>query len=80
MIGAAYRPECNPSRGRAPGAPEDADPGKEPRAKRATILAMHIFEFFMAVLEIMFFVGLAGSSIVVIISFFEDAKELFGKD
>jgi hypothetical protein len=31
-------------------------------------------------LEIMFFVGLAGSSIVVLISFFEDGKELFGKD
>jgi hypothetical protein len=28
----------------------------------------------------MFFVGLAGSSIVVIISFIEDGKELFGKD
>lgn len=34
----------------------------------------------MAVLETMFFVGLAGSSIVVIISFIEDGKELFGKD
>jgi hypothetical protein len=34
----------------------------------------------MRVLEIMFFVGLAGSSIVVLISFVEDAKELFGKD
>jgi hypothetical protein len=37
------------------------------------ILAMHI-------LEGMFFVGLAGSSIVVLISFVEDSKELFGKD
>jgi len=34
----------------------------------------------MKVLEVMFFVGLAGSSIVVIISFIEDGKELFGKD
>jgi hypothetical protein len=41
---------------------------------------MHIFEFFMTVLEVMFFVGLAGSSIVVLISFYEDGKELFGKD
>ncbi|HTP33242.1 MAG TPA: hypothetical protein VMJ75_13780 [Candidatus Acidoferrales bacterium] len=41
---------------------------------------MPILEFFMHVLEIMFFVGLAGSSVVVIISFFEDGKELFGKD
>jgi hypothetical protein len=34
----------------------------------------------MRVLETMFFIGLAGSSIVVFISFFEDAKELFAKD
>ena len=32
------------------------------------------------VLEVMFFLGLIGSSIVVLISFFEDGKELFGKD
>ena len=32
------------------------------------------------VLEVMFFVGLVGSAIVVLISFFEDGKELFGKD
>ena len=31
-------------------------------------------------MEGMFFVGLAGSGIVVLISFFEDGKELFGKD
>jgi hypothetical protein len=31
-------------------------------------------------LEVMFFVGLIGSSVVVLISFFEDGKELFGKD
>jgi hypothetical protein len=29
---------------------------------------------------VMFFVGLVGSSVVVIISFIEDGKELFGKD
>jgi len=34
----------------------------------------------MKILEVMFFVGLAGSSIVVLISFIEDGKELFGKD
>ncbi len=28
----------------------------------------------------MFFVGLAGSTVVVLISFFEDGQELFGKD
>lgn len=32
------------------------------------------------ILEAMFFLGLAGSAIVVLISFFEDGKELFGKD
>ncbi|MGA3080229.1 MAG: hypothetical protein ABSD44_02470 [Terracidiphilus sp.] len=34
----------------------------------------------MRVLEAMFFVGLVGSTVVVIISFVEDGKELFGKD
>ena len=34
----------------------------------------------MRVLEVMFFVGLAGSAVVVLISFAEDAKELFGDD
>ncbi len=34
----------------------------------------------MLLLEVMFFVGLAGSSVVVLISFVEDGKELFGKD
>jgi hypothetical protein len=41
---------------------------------------MAIAIFGMRVLEVMFFVGLAGSSIVVVISFVEDAVELFGKD
>lgn len=31
-------------------------------------------------LEIMFFVGMAGSAVVVFISFAEDAIELFGED
>jgi hypothetical protein len=34
----------------------------------------------MRVLELMFFVGLAGSCVVVLISFVEDGIELFGKD
>jgi|HubBroStandDraft_5_1064220.scaffolds.fasta_scaffold1806809_1 hypothetical protein len=34
----------------------------------------------MKVLELMFFVGLVGSTIVVVISFVEDGKELFGSD
>ncbi len=41
---------------------------------------MAIAIFAMRVLEVMFFVGLAGSSVVVLISFVEDGKELFGKD
>ena len=36
--------------------------------------------FAMRVLEVMFFFGLAGSAIVVLISFIEDAKELFGEE
>jgi hypothetical protein len=35
---------------------------------------------FMRVLECLFFVGLAGSAIVVVISFIEDGVELFGKE
>ena len=40
----------------------------------------HLALIAMKVLEVMFFVGLAGSSVVVLISFAEDGKELFGKD
>ena len=36
--------------------------------------------FAMRLLEIMFFAGLAGSAVVVLISFVEDGVELFGKD
>jgi hypothetical protein len=41
---------------------------------------MAIALFTMRVLEVLFFVGLAGSTVVILISFFEDGKELFGKD
>jgi len=34
----------------------------------------------MRILEVMFFVGMAGSAVVVVISFIEDAQELFGED
>ncbi len=34
----------------------------------------------MRLFEAMFFIGLVGSAIVVLISFIEDGKELFGKD
>lgn len=36
--------------------------------------------FAMRLFEVMFFLGLAGSAVVVFISFIEDARELFGKD
>jgi len=39
---------------------------------------MELAIFAMRVLEVLFFVGLAGSAVVVVISFIEDAKELFG--
>ena len=34
----------------------------------------------MRLVEAMFFFGLVGSTVVVLISFAEDAKELFGED
>jgi hypothetical protein len=37
------------------------------------LIAMHV-------LEVMFFIGMAGSAIVVVISFVEDLRELFGED
>jgi len=42
--------------------------------------AMILAVLAMRLLEVMFFVGLVGSAIVVLISFFEDGRELFGKD
>lgn len=41
---------------------------------------MHLAIFGLRLIEVMFFVGLAGSTIVILISFVEDAKELFGED
>jgi hypothetical protein len=41
---------------------------------------MGLAVFAMKLLEVMFFAGLVGSSVVVVISFIEDGKELFGKD
>ena len=48
--------------------------------KQATIVFMLLALFAMRLLEVMFFAGLAGSAVVVAISFIEDAKELIGKD
>jgi hypothetical protein len=41
---------------------------------------MGVAIFFMHVLEVMFFIGLAGSAVVVLISFIEDAEALFGDE
>lgn len=41
---------------------------------------MSVAIFAMRVAEVMFFVGLAGSAVVILISFVEDAKELLEKD
>jgi len=46
----------------------------------ATIDSMFLAILAMRLLVTMFFLGLAGSIVVVVISFFEDGKELFGKD
>jgi hypothetical protein len=41
---------------------------------------MIVGNFIIKIMELLFFVGLVGSAIVVLISFVEDGKELFGKD
>jgi hypothetical protein len=66
---AAYRGECK-ALGRRP----------LPKGNRVTIDLMILAILAMRLLEAMFFVGLAGSAVVVLISFLEDGKELFGKD
>jgi hypothetical protein len=45
-----------------------------------TIDSMTLAWLGIRILEVMFFAGLAGSTIVVLISFVEDAKELFGEE
>ena len=52
----------------------------ELRGKADTMESMQIAIFAMRLLEVMFFVGLAGATIVVLISFVQDAKELFGDE
>jgi hypothetical protein len=49
-------------------------------AVRGRIESMILAVLAMRVLETMFFLGLIGSAVVVLISFYEDGKELFGKD
>ena len=45
-----------------------------------SLMGLNLAVFGMHLLEVAFFAGLIGSSVVVIISFIEDGKELFGKD
>ena len=52
----------------------------KPRLKAATIVLMFLGLLAMHILEVLFFVGMAGSAVVVVISFIEDAQELFGED
>lgn len=43
-------------------------------------MLQEVLHFAMHALATLFFIGMAGSSIVVIISFIEDFKELFGDE
>ena len=47
---------------------------------QAIIVAMELAILGMRLLEVLFFIGIVGSAVVVILSFVEDWKELFGKD
>lgn len=51
-----------------------------PKTRYNPRMAYTLELFGMHLLEIAFFIGLAGSAVVVLISFVEDGKELFGKD
>jgi hypothetical protein len=44
-----------------------------------TLLAMFLALFGMRLLEVVFFLGITGSAVVVLITSFEDMHELFGK-
>jgi hypothetical protein len=50
-----------------------------PRRIGVTLLIMFLVVFGMRLLEVMFFVGIVGSAVVVLITSFEDMHELFGK-
>ena len=50
------------------------------RQNGATIGDMVLARLAMRIFDVLFFAGLAGSIVVVVISFIEDGKELFGKD
>lgn len=50
------------------------------RAVAHTMIAMHaLADFGAEVVTVLFFIGLVGSAIVVLLSFVEDLTELFGE-
>jgi hypothetical protein len=49
-------------------------------ASQATIYGMLLARWAMRAAEVLFLFGMAGSAVVVVISFLEDWKELFKKD
>jgi hypothetical protein len=51
----------------------------EARRKALQSLRMLIAIFFMRLFEVMFFAGIAGSAVVVVISFIEDFQLLIGE-
>ena len=71
------RPWRESLRGPETGAPREKCSGLP---KTGYNFPMQVATFIIRMLETMFFVGLAGSTVVVIISFIEDAKELFGDE
>jgi hypothetical protein len=72
-------PECSPA-AKLPGGGINPRFVGGNRPKNATIELMQIAILGMRLLELMFFVGLLGSAVVVLISFVEDGKELFGDE
>ena len=88
-MGAASRPHGSPIEGRrarraitAESASKTTFRGENTVGSLETGYNLHMIlaVFAMRVLEVMFFTGLVGSAVVVVISFIEDGKELFGKD
>lgn len=55
-------------------------PPAAPFGLQFSIMAQELLSFAMRLLTTIFFVGMAGSAIVVVISFVEDLVELFGEE
>ena len=78
--GVAYRPESKAFRAgtAGPGPPAGVFTVSLRRGVDNGFMALAVW--FIRLLEVLFFTGLVGSAVVVLISFFEDFKELFGED